>query len=203
MPRLSNQRADWLAEQVLPLEPGLRRWLKSRRFRGVDIDDVVQETYAVMAALESIDAIRNVQSYVFSVAYSIIKRQLRRSQIVQITSWADMDSLGQVDEQPSQEVQVQDREALQQLAETIATLPDRTRAVFIMRKVEGIPQRQVAERLGMSEGAVEKRLARSLIFLMHMLGRGGDQGSGASTGERDGKVERQGHEATGDRRRNR
>jgi RNA polymerase sigma-70 factor (ECF subfamily) len=201
--RLPSERAVWIAQHMLPLEPALRRWLKSRRFRGVDLDDVVQETYAVMAGLESVDTIRNVGAYVFSVAQSLIHRQLRRSQIVQITTLADIDRLGRADDVPSQESRLEHREELQRLADAIGQLPDRARAVFMLRKVEDLPQRQVAQRLGLSEGAVEKQLARSINILIRALGRGGDQGPSGSTGESNSKVEHQGHGSEGDRRRNR
>jgi RNA polymerase sigma-70 factor (ECF subfamily) len=186
MIRVSHERAAWLAVNVLPHEAALRSWLKAKRFRGIDLDDVVQETYAIMAGLESVDAIRNVRNYMFSVAISVIKHQLRRSRIVTISTLADMDSLSLAHDAPSQESELEDRQELQRLAEAIPHLPDRCRQVFMLRKIDGLPQRDVALKLGVSEGTVEKQLARSINILMQVLGRGRKDAPGASIlGTRD------------------
>ncbi|MES2055909.1 MAG: HlyD family secretion protein, partial [Pseudomonadota bacterium] len=44
-------RALWLAEHVLPCEQGLRDWLRRRMAQPQDVDDVIQETYAILAAM--------------------------------------------------------------------------------------------------------------------------------------------------------
>ena len=69
---VSDDRAGWLALHVLPCEPRLRSWLARRRVVDLDIDDIVQETYAVLAELDSVAHIRNPRTYVYSVAHSII-----------------------------------------------------------------------------------------------------------------------------------
>ncbi|MBC7168934.1 MAG: RNA polymerase subunit sigma-24, partial [Phenylobacterium sp.] len=47
---VSKERAVWLAQRILPHEPALRAWL-SRRTAGLEVDDIVQETYAILAGL--------------------------------------------------------------------------------------------------------------------------------------------------------
>jgi len=167
---LSDERALWLSRFVVPHEPGLRGWLKSKRFRDVDLDDVVQETYAIMAELDSVEHIHNVRNYMFSVASSVVKRQFRRSRVVQITNVADVDRLGLADDAPSQSVVLEDRDELRRLAAAVANLPTRCREVFMLRKIEGLSQREVAKRIGVSEGTVEKQLTRSLRKLIAALG---------------------------------
>jgi RNA polymerase sigma-70 factor (ECF subfamily) len=188
MIRVTDDRAGWLAQHVLPHESNLRNWLKAKRFRGIDLDDVVQETYAILAGLESVEGIRNVRNYMFSVAASVIKHQLRRSRIVQIGALADMDSLLIANDRPAPDTEVEDRQELQRLAEAIPHLPDRCRQVFMLRKIDGLPQRDVALKLGVSEGTVEKQLARSINILMRVLGRGGKPPSGASMSGKQDRV---------------
>ncbi|OYX33378.1 MAG: hypothetical protein B7Y99_07415 [Caulobacterales bacterium 32-69-10] len=171
---LSDERALWLSRHVLPLEPSLRGWLKAKRFRDIDLDDVVQETYAIMAELESVEHIQNVRNYIFSVASSIVTRQIRRSRVVQITNVADIDRLGFADDAPSQAVVLESREELRRLAKAVVELPTRCRDVFMLRKIHGLSQREVAQRLGVSEGTIEKQLTRSLRKLMLAMGGGND-----------------------------
>jgi len=180
MTRITGERSKWLAEHVLPHEPSLRNWLASKRLRGIDVDDIVQETYALLAGLESVDAIRHVKAYMFRTAYSVILAQVRRANIVSISTIDDIGQLAGADDTPSPETRVSDRQELQQLSEAIASLPPRRREVFVLRKIHGLKQREVAQKLGVSEGTVEKQMQKSLQLLMAVLGRGGNSHRQAS-----------------------
>ncbi|MCB1590395.1 MAG: hypothetical protein KDI56_15900, partial [Xanthomonadales bacterium] len=59
----------------------------------VEIDDVVQETYGVLAALDSVSHIRDPRSYLYTTARSILLQQVRRARIVAIESMAEIESL--------------------------------------------------------------------------------------------------------------
>ena len=180
MTQVSDERALWLARNVLPHEPALRRWLAGKRLRGIDLDDIVQETYAILASLESVDAIRNAKPYMFQTAYSVILAQVRRANVVSIVTIDDIGKLSDEDGTPSPETVVSDRQELQRLADAIASLPARCREVFVLRKIHGLQQRDVAQRLGVSEGTVEKQLHKGLKILSALIGRGGDQPGQAS-----------------------
>ena len=49
-------------------------------------------------------------------------------------------------------------------------LPERTRQVFVLCRVEGIRQKNVAKRLGVSVSAVEKHMIRAIAHLASTLG---------------------------------
>lgn len=167
----------------MPYEPALRSWLLGKRFPGIDVDDIIQETYSTLAALESVDHIRAPRTYMFQVARSIVLDQIRHAKVVSIDSVSDIEAFGPVDERPSPETEAGDRQELKILAQAIASLSDRRRQVFILRKVEGISQREVAARLGISEGAVENQVARAIETLGKLLGRGGKHRGGPSKGQ--------------------
>ena len=171
--RVSDERALWLSRAVLPHEPALRAWLKRKRVIDLDIDDVVQEAYAKLAALESVAGVRDPRTYVFQVAYSIVVSHVRRSRIVSIRAMEDVEDLGTVLPQASPERQLEDRDELNRLAAAIAALPPKCRETLLLRRVEGLSQKETAKRLGVSEKAVEKNMARSLRALMDTFGRGG------------------------------
>lgn len=173
MTAAADERARWLAKHVLPREAALRNWLRAKRLQGVDLDDVVQETYAVLAGLPSVEDIGNPASYAFQVAHSIVLQQLRRARVVSIETIADWERLGQSDEQPSPEREVVARDELQQIMTEVRALPPRCRQVFLLRKMEGLSQREIARRLGIAEGTVEKQIQKGLALLMRRVGRGG------------------------------
>lgn len=178
--RISDERALWLARHVLPHEPALRAWLQNRRLAGLEIDDVVQETYARLISLDSVEGVRNPKTYAFQAAYSVLMTHLRRSRVVSFQTVADIDQLGATAEEPSPEHQVVDRDELQRLSEAIAALPTKVRDVFILRRVEGLSQRDVARRLGIPESTVEKNMSRGFHLLANLFSRGGNSTAGAS-----------------------
>jgi len=179
----TDDRAAWIARNVLPHEPALRAWLTRRGVAGLEVDDIIQETYAALASRETVDDIRNPRAYCFQTAKSVVLMYLRRSRVVNIRAVDDLDRLGAVVDEPSPERQVSDREELQQLGIAIARLPEPGREALMLRMIDGLSQREVGRRLGISENAAQKHIAKSVHLLMVMLGRGGNPDTGASNTE--------------------
>lgn len=181
MGQYSDERAIWLGRNVLPHEPALRVWLRRRRLEGLEIDDVIQETYTRLIAAESVAHIRDAKSYTFQIAGSVVVDHLRRLKVVSIASVSDFDQFDMPSNEPSPERQVIDREELHRLAQFIAALPARVRDVFTLRRVYGLSQREVAERLGIAESTVEKHMARGFLLMLEQLGHGGNDPAQASS----------------------
>ena len=179
-----DERALWLSRHVLPHDPALRNWLGTRPISNLDIDDIVQETYARLSTIADVDGIVNVRSYVFRTAHSIMVSHWRRSRIVSISSFANMEEYNFLDDAADPEEALIARGELQRLGEIIAKMPARVRQVLILRRIEGLRQREVAERLGISESTVEKQLANATLRLSDAFSDGGKQASRAS---RDGE----------------
>lgn len=167
---LPDGRAAWLAMHILPHEPALRGWLRRRAVAGIEIDDVVQESYAILATLTDIDHVDNPRAYLFRTAWSIVAKQLRRAQVIPMQTVADLADLHMPDDTPDQERQLSARSELLRLAAAIEALPAGCREVFRLRKVDGLSQRDVAQRLGLAESTVEKHMARAVRLLGQTLG---------------------------------
>jgi RNA polymerase sigma factor (sigma-70 family) len=161
--------AAWFAAHILPHEPDVRAWLRSS-LRVANEDDVVQEAYARIFAQADFDQVISGRAYFFTVARNIVLKQLRRERIVRIDAVAEIDSLGIVDYEPSAERAVSGRQELARVQRLIEELPERCRLVFQMRKIDALPQREIAQRLGISENVVEKEAARGLRLILQGLG---------------------------------
>lgn len=171
----THERAIWLARNALPHEPALRAWLSRRPLAGLEVDDIVQETYAILAALDSVDHILNSRTYMFEVAKSVVLRSLRRSRIVAFEALAEAEGMEPPSDEPSPETVAADRQELTRIAALIAGLPAKCREAFTLRKVHGLSQREVARRMGVSENTVEKHVGKGIGVLMNALGRGGNE----------------------------
>jgi len=98
----------------------------------------------------------------FAIARNAVIATLKQKRIVRIVAIADLDSFPLVDGAENGEQSLVGREELQMLQAAIADLPDRCREVLTLRKIEGLPQREVAERLGLSESTVEKHVSAGI-----------------------------------------
>jgi RNA polymerase sigma-70 factor (ECF subfamily) len=169
-----DTRGRWLAEHVLPHEPGLRSWLRRlAKLSDADVDDLIQETYANLFTRPSVAEIADPRAYTYQVARSILLQNLRRAKIVTIEAVADVSSLNVAATAPSAEELVEGYNELQRVTDAIEAMPPQTRRAFWMRRVEGMSQRQVAQALNLSENTVEKHIMRGIRLLMDRFGRGG------------------------------
>lgn len=175
-----RERQRWFLRNILPHEPALRGWLSRTAPAGVDPDDVIQEAYAILAELESVDAIQHPKAYLFQVARSIVVRHVRRARIVAIHAVEDLERLEHPDETASPERRTIDRDELRQLALAIAAMPHKTREAFVLRRVQGLPQRDIAAQMRISENTVETHISRGVLFLINWFGRSGNRRSQTS-----------------------
>lgn len=182
MEPVSHQRAAWLGQHIFPHEAAVRAWLSRRALTHIlDVDDVIQESYAILASLESVDHIRTPRTYFFQVAKTAVLQTLRRSRMVSLDALAEADALQIPSDAPDPEQIAADRQELRRVEVLIAALPTRCREVFLLRKIQGLSQRDVAESLGLSESTVEKHIIKALGILTHAIGRGGKRGAEASS----------------------
>ena len=165
----SRERTVWLSRHILPHEPALRAWLRRRVNRDLEVDDVVQETYAVLVGLPAVDHIRAPRAYAFQTALSVVLQHVRRSKLVRVDAVGDMAALSTPADEPSPESQVAARQDLLWMHELILGLPPRQREAFTLRKVEGLSQRQIAQRMGIAESTVEKHIGQALRVVMSAL----------------------------------
>ena len=177
---ISDERAQWLAAHIVPHEAALRAWLKGKTSLGSDVDDIVQETYAILATKRTVDTINNPKTYAFQVAYSVILQQLRHSRVVPIAAVADVAALETPVDEPSLEDAAIARDELRQVEIAIDALPRQTRTAFILRRVEGLSQQAIARRMGLSEHTIEKHISRGIKLLLAQFGRGGNSAVQAS-----------------------
>jgi RNA polymerase sigma-70 factor (ECF subfamily) len=175
-----RERTRWFLRNILPHEPALRGWLSRSAPPSVDPGDVIQEAYTILAELESVEAIRHPRAYLFQVARSVIMRHVRRARIVPIHSVDDLERLELPDGAASPEQHAIVRDELRQLARAIAAMPPKTRQAFVLRRVDGLPQREIALRMRISENTVETHISRGILFLIDWFGSSGNNRSQTS-----------------------
>jgi RNA polymerase sigma-70 factor (ECF subfamily) len=180
MHAIDRERTRWFLRNILPHEPGLRSWLARRQPLGLEIDDIIQEAYAILADLETVDGIRHPRAYLFQVARSVITKHLRRARVVPIHTVENLTELGHADDGPSPEQIAIDRDELRRLAQAIGAMPAKVQQAFTLRRVQGLSQREISAHMSISENTVEKHISHGLRFLIDWFGHGGKAPSESS-----------------------
>jgi len=166
---LAQSREDiiaWVGSHILPHEASVRAWLRRWAGRDQDIDDVIQEAYCRLAAMDDVTHVSNGRAYLFQTTRNIVLEQARRSKIVRIDNVTDMSSLSIVDEAPPLDRVVAGARELQRVEQLIENLPLKCRQIFVLRRIHGVSQREIAQMLGITQAAVEKQATRGLRLIM-------------------------------------
>jgi RNA polymerase sigma-70 factor (ECF subfamily) len=169
----TQQRTQWLANNVLPHEPLIRARLARVYMADLGVDDVVQEMYARILSAPALEAVRYPRQYAIQTAKSIIIDHLRRSRVVSIISCESLEQLDAVVPEVSAEERLEFQGEIQEVANALAHIPETYRETLILRRVEGLSQRETAQRLGVTEKMAEYYLARGVMILTKVFGRGG------------------------------
>lgn len=169
MTQARSEVIAWVGSNIVPHEGHLRTWLRGLALDEEEINEVVQDSYVLLARMESVAHIRNGRNYLFQTAKSLVLQKLRRDKIVPIDRLVEIETLSVADRTPSPEQRTSARLELERVRRLIAALPDRCREVFELRRIEGVPQREIAARMGLSEAVVEQQATRGLRLIQKAI----------------------------------
>ena len=170
-PESPQQPEKWFAEEVHPHDSTLRAYLRGR-FPGVrDVDDVVQESYLRLWKARARHPIESAKAFLFSVARNLALDTIRRSRNSPIDGVTDLAALFVIDDKPDAASAAARQQEIEMLVDAIDALPARCREIFILRKLQGVSQKDIAARLGLSEQTVQVQAARRLRRIAEDLRR--------------------------------
>ena len=168
-------------ENETALKRFLRRFIKSRE----GADDLAQEAFLRAFAAESGRVIVSHKAFLFKVAKNLALNELAKQSSAAIEPLGDFE--GQEVLEDSSQAAVDDvvdgRERIRVLAQAIAALPPQCAKVFVLRKMQGLSQKEIAARLNISVRTVENHVALGLVrckAYMRAHGGASDQGGGIS-----------------------
>jgi RNA polymerase sigma-70 factor (ECF subfamily) len=157
-----NRRFELLAMPHLDAAFNLARWLTGNTD---DAQDVVQDAY--LRAFRYLDAFRgdNFRVWLLTIVRNSFLDWLKDNrtgrQLFQPAS-ADADW---TDPAPSAEAMLLDRVDTETLNTLMAKLPAEYREVLILREIEGLSYKDIAQVTGMAPGTVMSRLSRARLAL--------------------------------------
>jgi len=186
MQEMINDLDEWFTREVLPLEGALMRFLRHNWRDSSEWVDLRQEVYVRVYEAARSGLPERTMPFLLTTARNLLIDRARRSQVVSIETYAELDDLSVCELTP--ERHASGRSELNVLLDALAALPPRCREAVVLRKVEGLSQRDVAAEMGISEDTVEKQIAKGMRQIANALF---DRGIGAGIAKLERKLRKQ------------
>ncbi len=157
-----SEQARWFSEEVKPYEPALRAYLQKRFPTLPDHDDLVQETYTRLLRAKDDGRLAYTKTFLFIVARNLALDMFRRRRTTIVEPIEELAALPTLDEQRDACETIEHRQRLEVLIEAVASLPERCRQVMMLRHLDGLAYKEIAERLGISRETVKVHMVKGV-----------------------------------------
>lgn len=155
-------QARWFSEHVLPHEPALRAYLRTRFPSLVDQDDIVQEAYSRLLRAKNSGNIRFARAFLFTTARNTALDLFRRRKAAPTEPITDSGESHVLEERPDAAELSDQHEELEILADAIASLPERCRLVIMLRYLDGLSYKEIAAHLDISPETVKVHMMKGV-----------------------------------------
>lgn len=177
MPPETTEEGRWFADHLLAHEPLLRAWLQSRFGANVPVNDIIQEAYLRVLRIRRTEPVNAPKAFLFATARNLALNVTRSAKVRGEHMAAPLDESELLDETSNVRESVARYEELEILTQAIQSLPDRCRQIFTLRKVYGLSQADIAQKLDISARTVNAQLAIGLAKCADYVGRFHGKGS--------------------------
>ena len=130
--------------------------------------DLVQDVFVRAAGRPQESKLLNPGGFLRCVAKNLLidrARKRKRDNVVLLPLQEERDAVSA----PEQEHELEARDLLRTYEQAVESMPEKTRRVFLMRRVDGLSYREIHQRLGISIATVEYHMAKALGHLSDAL----------------------------------
>jgi len=163
--RKNVEKAETGLRQLLAaILPDLRRFMLARKCDPAEVDDLLQDLFLKLEHVAS-GPVSNPRAYLYRMADNMLhdRRRSRKRQKERDDLWARTQAAPDltIAAEPSPEDSAISMDELARVNAAIAAMPQRTAEIIGLYRLEGMSQKAIAARLGISLSAVEKHLQRA------------------------------------------
>ena len=137
-----------------------------------DAAELAQEVYVRMLRVPDMEAIRNPEAYLYTVASNLGKEHARQEhKDVAVLDIEDPLVQEQLAELPAFAGQLDTEQRIKRLREVLQQLPPKCRAAVVLQYWHGLSYEEIAQRLGVSTHMVKKHLSQALVHCRRRMAR--------------------------------
>ncbi len=164
----------WFALEVSPHERGFLTLARRLTGDAEAAHDLVHDVYAELLVGDKWQTLSHPRAYVRRMIYNLGFNRLKRAKIVPMQQLAKVETVTYADISPDAFESLSSRQELDVVLAALSLLPVRSRKVVLMRRVDGISPREIANQMGISISTVETHLANGLAALSDLLAESDD-----------------------------
>lgn len=163
----------WFADFVVPYERQYL-WLAKRLMGDEEAArDLLQDVYAELLTGETWRSAKKPRAWVMRAVLTRGVDRIRRSKVVSMRALPDVETLEFASQSLDGFETVSAREQVRAGLDAINAMPDMTRRVLLMRRLDGLPVKEIAHRLGLTVKGVDYHIARgAFLFNQAMIDAG-------------------------------
>lgn len=144
--------------------PGLMMFFLRRLGNHAEAEDMIQEVFVRLAALDG-KQVQSQEAYIFRMAVNLLRDHSRREKVrynYRAQSLASEEAgIDVID--PLRVVAAQ--ESMEDLTEALRELPELTRDIFVLYRIENVDKREIAQTFNISLSTLERHLTRAMVHL--------------------------------------
>jgi RNA polymerase sigma-70 factor (ECF subfamily) len=131
-------------------------------------EDLAQEAFIKLWKNCAKVLFEKARGFLFTVAKNAFYNEYEHQKVVIKYAKSKPKEIHQDNQDPS--FQLEEKEFMDRLQQAIAALPPGQREVFLLNRLDKMSYREIAESLGVSQKAVEKRMHKALVKLRKSVG---------------------------------
>lgn len=128
-----------------------------------DADDLVQEAWIRLDTYQREQSVEQPEAFLMKAAInlSIDAYRVRKGRGEEVL----LEDVVLIDTTPGVEEALLGRERLAHLSKCLGRLNDKTRAIFLAHRIDGMSYQEIAKAHGLSVSSVEKHIAKAVLLL--------------------------------------
>jgi len=129
-------------------------------------EDIVQEVFMKLWDCRSTIKPETVKSLLYVAASNSIKSHFRHQKVV--FNFVNS-NIKEEQAQESADSNIRQEELQKKLQQVLSDMPEKCREVFLLNRMDNLVYSEIAERLGLSVKAIEKRMHEALLFIRERI----------------------------------
>jgi RNA polymerase sigma-70 factor (ECF subfamily) len=165
---VETARQQPLEDLCRRFRPALIAYFLRRVSNPAEAEDLAHDVFVRLAGVP-LQQLRSADAYIFQVAANLLRDRARRRKVRDDYAATQVTAI----EAAEPETHVLDPERIEAARRSLAALvarlmelPERTREIFILYRVENVARSDIAQAYGLSISAVEKDVARATAYLV-------------------------------------
>ena len=160
--------AAWTEELDARYRGALCAFFRRRIGNGAEAEELAQEVIVRVCDLPE-GQMESPDAYVFTIAANLLRDRARRDAVRASYREAILADSERWDiERRDPERILAGRQNLANVAHVLKSLPERTRVIFVLYRLEGMARREIADTFGISVSAVEKHIATAMRAIISL-----------------------------------